>query len=232
MLDDLNVIVKVVPRIRSVSVRVLPNASIVVTAPPFTPRFVINQFIGKNEDWIREKQSAMVEKLTALVLEREKLFFRGREYDFRLNINAETKSAVKLEGELMIVTSPSEDHGEVRQILESFYRIYAIKYFKSRVPLLADLVDSNVRTVSIRSQRTRWGSCSSRNTISLNWRLIMAPDWVSDYVIYHELAHLTQMNHSKDFWDLVALYHKKHKEAQAWLKAHPEWPASAPVDKP
>lgn len=219
MSDDLNVIVKVVPRSRSVSVRVLPNGSVVVTAPRFTPRFVINQFISKHEDWIREKQGAVIKKLNALVAERERLFFRGQEYDFRLNISSD-KEAVKVVGTTLTVTAVREDHTEVRRILEKWYRVQATKHFKDRVPLLADLVDSNVKTVSIRSQRTRWGSCSNRNTISLNWRLIMAPDWVSDYVVYHELAHLTHMNHSKQFWQLVERYVPNHKDAQMWLKDH------------
>jgi len=219
MLEDLSVVVKVVPRSRSVSVRVLPNGSIVVTAPRFTPRFVINQFISKHENWIREKQGIVVKKLNALVAERERLFFRGREYDFRLNISSQ-KEGVKVTDANLTVTSAQEDHAEVRRILEKWYRLQATKHFKERVPLLADLVDSNVKTVSIRSQRTRWGSCSSRNTISLNWRLIMAPDWVSDYVVYHELAHLTHMNHSKQFWLLVERYVPNHKDAQKWLKDH------------
>lgn len=219
MLDDLSVIVKVVPRSRSVSVRVLPNGSVVVTAPRFTPRFVINQFISKHEDWIREKQGAVVKKLNSLVAEREKLFIRGKEYDFRLNVSSQ-KEGVKVTDATLTVTCVREDHTEVRRILEKWYRVQATKHFKERVPLLADLVDSNVKTVSIRSQRTRWGSCSSRNTISLNWRLIMAPDWVSDYVVYHELAHLTHMNHSKEFWKLVEQYVPNHKDAQKWLKDH------------
>jgi predicted metal-dependent hydrolase len=77
-----------------------------------------------------------------------------------------------------------------------------------------------VLNVTIRSQRTRWGSCSSRKTISLNWRLILTPDWVSDYVIYHELAHLSQMNHSKKFWDLVESYYPQYKKAEHWLTEH------------
>ncbi|MCR4278034.1 MAG: M48 family metallopeptidase [Candidatus Berkelbacteria bacterium] len=219
MLGDLKVVVKTVPRSRSVSVRVLPNGSVVVTAPRFTPRFVINQFVAKHEDWIREKQGSVVEKLNALVAEREKLFFRGLEYDFRLSISPQ-KEGVKITDSILTVTAVREDHAQVRRILEKWYRAQAAKHFKERVPLLADLVDSTVKTVSIRSQRTRWGSCSSRNTISLNWRLIMAPDWVSDYVIYHELAHLTHMNHSKDFWQLVERYVPNHKDAQKWLKDH------------
>jgi hypothetical protein len=219
MPDDLNVIVKVVPRSRSVSVRVLPNGSVVVTAPRFTPRFVINQFISKHEDWIREKRGAVIEKLNALVVEREKLFYRGREYNFRLRVSSQ-KEGVEIADSTLTVTATKEGHAEVRRILEKWYRVQASKHFKERVPLLADLVDSDVKTVSIRSQRTRWGSCSSRNTISLNWRLIMAPDWVSDYVIYHELAHLTHMNHSKAFWQLVERFVPNHKDAQNWLREH------------
>lgn len=220
MLDKIDVIVKVVPSSRSLRLRVMPNGSVVVTSPRFTPRFVINQFVDKNENWIREQRGKVLNKLNALVKERERLFFRGKDYDFRLNVTSEMKPGVIIKGGTMIVTSPSEDHEQVRQILEIFYRLYAIKHFKIRVPLLADLVDSDVTSITIRSQRTRWGSCSSRNSISLNWRLIQAPDWVSDYVIYHELAHLTHMNHSREFWQLVEQYAPNHKEAQQWLKDH------------
>lgn len=219
MLDDLNVIVKVVPRSRSISLRVLPDSSVVVRAPRHTPRFVIDRFVTKHEDWIREKRAAAIEKLNSLTAERERLFFRGREYDFRLSVGSR-REGVKISDTMLTVTAAREEHTAVRQVLEKWYRAQASKYFKERVPLLADLVDSDVKTVSIRSQRTRWGSCSSRNTISLNWRLIMAPDWVSDYVIYHELAHLTHMNHSKAFWELVTRFVPKHSDAQQWLKDH------------
>ena len=219
MLDDLSVVVKVAPKSRSLSLRIMPDGSVVVTSPRFTPRFVINQFIGKHEAWIQEKRGAAIEKLNSLVSDRERLFFRGKEYDFRLSVSSQ-KESVKITGSAFIVTARQEDHAEVRRVLEKWYRAEAAKHFKARVPLLADLVDSNVKTVSIRSQRTRWGSCSSRDTISLNWRLIMAPDWVSDYVIYHELAHLTHMNHSSAFWKLVAIYYQRYNEAQDWLKAH------------
>ena len=219
MPDEFKLVFKVVPRSRSIKLRIMPDGSVVVTSPRFTPQFVINQFVAKHEDWIREKRGAVVEKLSSLVADREKLFFRGLEYDFRLSISPQ-KEGVKITDKILTVTAGQEDHARVRQILEKWYRLQAAKHFKDRVPLLADLVDSDVKTVSIRSQRTRWGSCSSRNTISLNWRLIMAPDWVSDYVIYHELAHLTHMNHSQQFWQLVERFVPNHKDAQKWLKDH------------
>ena len=72
----------------------MPDGSVVVRSPRFTPRLVINQFVGKHEAWIREKHGQVLEKLTKLTAERERLFFRGREYDFRLNITAVAKPKV------------------------------------------------------------------------------------------------------------------------------------------
>jgi predicted metal-dependent hydrolase len=74
--------------------------------------------------------------------------------------------------------------------------------------------------VVVRSQRSRWGSCSVRGTISLNWRLIQAPFWVRDYLIVHELMHLRQMNHSSRFWALVRAACPEYEGAEAWLNAH------------
>jgi predicted metal-dependent hydrolase len=72
--------------------------------------------------------------------------------------------------------------------------------------------------VRIKDQRTRWGSCSSKNNINLNWRLIMAPEDVLDYVIVHELCHLAVPNHSKSFWALVAKYLPTFPKSKNWLK--------------
>jgi len=75
-----------------------------------------------------------------------------------------------------------------------------------------------VRRVSVRNQRSRWGSCSANKTISLNWRLIQTSDDVRDYVIIHELMHLRQLNHSKRFWSLVEAACPDYREAERWLK--------------
>src|SRR5438067_312828 len=72
--------------------------------------------------------------------------------------------------------------------------------FPPRVMELAALCDLRIQRVTVRDQKSRWGSCSRRATISLNWRLIQTPDFVRDYVILHELMHLREMNHSRRFW--------------------------------
>ena len=76
----------------------------------------------------------------------------------------------------------------------------------------------NVRRVTVRNQRSRWGSCSRRGTISLNWKLIQAPPFVRDYIVLHELMHLRQMNHSARFWREVEVVCPEYKTAEKWLK--------------
>lgn len=77
-----------------------------------------------------------------------------------------------------------------------------------------------IARVSVRNQRTRWGSCSRRGLISLNWRLIQTPDFVRDYIILHELAHRRHLNHSTRFWDEVERLCPEWKAAEAWIRQH------------
>ena len=72
----------------------------------------------------------------------------------------------------------------------------------------------------MRNQRSRWGSCSRRGTISLNWRLVQTPAYVRDYLVLHELAHLKEMNHSRRFWREVERLCPGFREAERWLKQH------------
>jgi predicted metal-dependent hydrolase len=77
-----------------------------------------------------------------------------------------------------------------------------------------------VTKVSVRNQKWRWGSCSRRGHICLNWRLVKTPDWVSDYVMIHELMHLKRMDHSRTFWKLVAAACPEYQSARRWLREH------------
>ena len=77
-----------------------------------------------------------------------------------------------------------------------------------------------VTAVSVRSQKTRWGSCGRNGHISLNWRLILMPDWVRDYVLVHELMHLRRLDHSPKFWRLVEAACPDYRVARQWLRAH------------
>jgi predicted metal-dependent hydrolase len=89
-----------------------------------------------------------------------------------------------------------------------------------RLQALADQHDLRVTRISIRNQRTRWGSCGRDGHICLNWRLVAMPDWVRDYVMIHELLHLIRLDHSAAYWRLVAAACPRFREARMWLRAH------------
>ncbi len=190
-----------------------------MSAPLGAPRFLIERFLSEQEGWIKNHQGKLAALQERLISQTADLLFRGQSVPFRLNISSDEPSVTLKDGRFL-VRSRSEDHQQVRQVLEGWYQQAAKNYFSERVPLLADVVDRGVSKIAIRSSRTRWGSCSSGATIALNWRLIQAPDWVSDYVIYHELAHLTHFNHSPAFWRLVDSWFPRHLLARGWLKDH------------
>ena len=110
--------------------------------------------------------------------------------------------------------------GDLRPTLEAHFRRVARIELPPRTWELAAVTGVEVREVVVRDQRTRWGSCSSSGTISLNWRLVQAPAFAADYIVLHELMHLREMNHSDRFWALVEAVCPRWQEAERWLKNH------------
>ncbi len=111
--------------------------------------------------------------------------------------------------------------GEARtQALERWYRRMAKTEITPRVDRAAAQRGSSYTTLSIRGQRTRWGSCSAKGALSFNWRLLLAPEPVLDYVIWHEVCHLEAMDHSPRFWSLVGANCPDYREHAAWLRRH------------
>lgn len=104
--------------------------------------------------------------------------------------------------------------------LEKRYKNDARATLKARTDYYLTITGGSYTSISIRDQKTRWGSCSSRGTLSYNYRLIFAPREVLDYVVVHELCHLTYLNHSKDFWNKVASVMPDYKVHKNWLKEH------------
>jgi predicted metal-dependent hydrolase len=104
--------------------------------------------------------------------------------------------------------------------LEHWMRTQAAKVIKNKVAIFAGQMGLIYNRVVIRDQKSRWGSCSCLKNLNFNWRLIMAPEPVLDYVIIHELCHLKEMSHSRSFWNIVAQYCPKWHEYRDWLDSH------------
>ena len=121
--------------------------------------------------------------------------------------------------------SPTQERPPLSQEERAHYIEIARDIFTRKTEYYARIMGISYNRISIREQKTRWGSCSSKGNLNFNWRLILAPETVLDYVVVHELAHRRQMNHSKAFYDIVAAVLPDYKEARRWLRdnGHTLW---------
>lgn len=115
-------------------------------------------------------------------------------------------------------TPPQKEKSPSEKRLEAIYRDAAREYFPKRVSYFSHVLGVSYGKITIRDQKTRWGSCSSKGNLSFNWRLILAPPNVLDYVVVHELCHRKEMNHSQRFWALVESVMPEYREYRKWLK--------------
>jgi predicted metal-dependent hydrolase len=112
------------------------------------------------------------------------------------------------------------DGAEAAAAVERWYRREAAARAAARIDAWAPLVGERPQRLSIRDPRSRWGSCSSRGTLSFSWRLVLAPAEILDYVVVHELCHLAVPNHSAAFWRMVEMHYPHRREAEAWLRRY------------
>ena len=110
--------------------------------------------------------------------------------------------------------------GSLRAALEGWYRRRAREEVSSRLDAAVARAGASYESLQIRGQRTRWASCSSSGAMSFNWRLLLAPAEIVDYVVEHEVAHLQVHNHSRRFWDLLASRCPSWREHERWLRRH------------
>ncbi|HEV7277672.1 MAG TPA: SprT family zinc-dependent metalloprotease [Devosiaceae bacterium] len=114
---------------------------------------------------------------------------------------------------------PGEPEHQQRRLID-WLKAEAQRDLEQRVAVHARTLGVTVKSVAMRSQATRWGSCSSTGQLNFNWRLVLAPPFVLDYVAAHEVAHLVEMNHSPAFWSTVEQALPDMSRGRAWLKAH------------
>lgn len=199
-------------RSRSIRINIDNQGTVLVTAPNLYPNFLIDKFLKQQEAWVIKKQ-AEVAKLQVKIKHNETYIF-GQKYQIVLEINPKKRPEIISKDQQIIITQLST--GAYQKKLESFLKNTAIKYLTQKTAILAKKMKIDYQKITIRQQKSRWGSCSSRGNLNFNWRLVHYPPEIINYVIIHELAHRLQANHSRQFWQLVAKYdpdYKKHKNA-------------------
>jgi predicted metal-dependent hydrolase len=129
------------------------------------------------------------------------------------------RGRVERRGRELDVEVRAAEQSLVRRLLEGWYREQAAEELPARLEPFAQALQVGWSRLTVRGQRTRWGSCSTRGSISLNWRLMLLPSRLCDYVLVHELAHLREMNHGPAFWALVARLVPDYRERRRALEA-------------
>jgi predicted metal-dependent hydrolase len=200
------------------------NDGVVLTLPGRTAERHGHEFIRERSDWIA-KTLAKIEVADEIVASRslgDGTTVPFIDWDLTLRILDGPSGRVTLKpasGELW-VRVPDSKRETVASALERWYRRQAKEVFAERLDAVVERNGTSYERVTIRDQKTRWGSCSSSGTISFNWRLLLAPESVMDYVIEHEAAHIEVRDHSPRFWALMDERVPDWRESRLWLKRH------------
>jgi len=211
--------VTVSPRkVKWARIQVQPTGEVRIVVPRSLSTADIFTLYEDKQRWIEDKRGKALARQTnaSLPLEDDELLLFGRGY--RVVVDASQKRHARLDHEMLSIHYVKDLLEKEQQ--QRWYREFAKQYLSVRLVQLSEQYGFEFNRLFIREQKTRWGSCSSRGNISLNWKLIKAPVSVSDYVILHELAHTEIMNHSAAFWQRVEALVPDYKEAKLWLRTH------------
>ena len=205
-------------RARRYVLRLSPDGSARVTVPRGGSAAEAVRFARRNAAWLERQllQWAAKPQRPAAWVAGTEILFRGEPVPLETCPEGQGH-VVRFGGHSLRVGDAA---GDLRPAVERHLRQLAAQELPRRVWELAALHRASVTRVIVRNQRSRWGSCSRRGTVSLNWRLVQVPPAISDYLILHELAHLREMNHSRRFWREVARLCPQYAAAERWLKKH------------
>jgi len=152
--------------------------------------------------------------------EGSRILFLGTERTVRVERGVKKRPSIALtESEIIVRLSPASPE-DIRPLLGRWMRAQAASVIPVRVSELNAQWGFRYRNVAVRNQRTRWGSCSRRGNLSFNWRLVILPADVGDYLICHELAHLEYLDHSSRFWRLVERMCPGFRQCERWLRKY------------
>lgn len=209
---------------KTIKIQVVAGGEVQVKAPTGIDKKVIQRFVDQKTPWIMEKIDHMKQVEVAL---NERRFSKsgticlmGEKYRVSILENSgDVDGRVtrhKSEHQLCIHYS-RQRHSE-EEIITGWLKDQARTRIVEKVRGYSLLMGVEPNQIRIKDQKTRWGSCSSKDNLNFNWRLIMAPEWIIDYVIIHELCHLVHLNHSPAYWQLVENMMPDYKMRRQWLK--------------
>ena len=191
-------------RSKNIKISVKPDKSVLVSFPYFVSNYEVATFVQKNIEWITQQQQKFVRNRTYFK-EGDSFATKLHEVSFYNGL----KNHVSHRGEIVkiFVEDFDSDEGQkfIEKVLTEIYRFEAKRILPERIKKLAKVYGFSVGKITIRNNRRNWGSCSSKNNISLNLQMMKLPDELIDYILLHELVHTKIKNHGPEFWENLNL---------------------------
>lgn len=215
-------------RKKTVALQIQPDSTVVVLSPYFLRKDKIKEIVLKRARWIILKQEK-IEKLNAEMPRKEfvsgeSFSYLGRQYRLKvIKSNHEKRIDCRLIGNRFYVEIDNKLSGKsasklVRKQLVEWYIKRAKEKINERIKKYSKLISKKPLKIMIKNQEKRWGSCSRSGVLRFNWKIIMTPISIFDYIIAHELCHLIYQNHSPEFWHKVESITPDHEKKRKWLK--------------
>ncbi|MDZ7860596.1 MAG: SprT family zinc-dependent metalloprotease [Candidatus Krumholzibacteriota bacterium] len=213
------------PRRRTASVQVSPQNEVSIIVPDNLAQVKIDNIIRRKSSWIINKiktnDAVRHPPKPKEYVSGEAFSYLGRNY--RLKIARGNPQPVELKNGRFYVYVPDSVKKRddlIRDALGEWYKSHAKNKLRSRISMYSERVGVSCRNIKVKNLKSRWGSCSKAGNININWRIIMAPLSIVDYVIVHELCHLKYHNHSKEFWRLLGQILPDYLKRKEWLRVN------------
>jgi len=213
---------------------VVTAEKIEIVAPLKVPEKLLRQFAAEKQQWISETQKKIRKKSGAskrlfpeLYEQGSQLLYLDNYYALTLKFTAHKQIEFEF-NQALVANIPKDfqqyDEKSLSALLHTAYigwlKQQALQKVMSAVGTYSPLYQLHAKSIRVRTQKSRWGSCGIHNDIYMNWLLILAPIDVLNYVVIHEICHIAQRNHSAKFWGLVAHHCPSYKKHRLWLKQH------------
>ena len=210
-------------RRRTIGIEITADCRVLVRAPARAAERRIDRLVRDKSPWILKNLLRMsTVRRTRRFIDGELLPYRGESYALKVALNRPAAYVELMDGELRAYVASADSPDALRTLVKEallrWYRERAGEVLAKRVPELATQTGLVPARVRITNQAHRWGSCSAKRSLNLNWKLVMAPPEVADYVIVHELCHIEVRNHSKKFWDFLGSLVPDYQAHRKWLR--------------
>ena len=213
-------------RRKSVKIQFRSPSQLEITAPANFDRLHLEKLLREKSSWLHKTAEKLTladqNPLNQTIASGEQLLYLGQQYT--LSIHPGSSAAISFTSDNLQLQYPKAWDGasdcqlRITNFLYAWYREQAIRLLNEKTRHWAAVIGVQPINIRVKEQKSRWGSCSSRANINYNWRLIMAPPEVMDYLVVHELCHLQIPNHSRQFWALVQHHFPACRISRQWLK--------------